>query len=54
MGQPQRQEHLYESLYGNGEPGTSKMNLGQREVLRLEDLVGDPIYYELADLSEPR
>ena len=52
MGQPQRQEYLYETLYGNGEPGTSPMNLGQREVLRLEDLLGDAVAYELTDFAQ--
>lgn len=52
MGLPQRQEHLYESLYGNGEPATGTVNLGQRDALRLEDLLGDAVAYELAEFVQ--
>ncbi len=52
MGQAQRQEYLDELAYGNGEPAHSKANAHRTEALRLEDLVGDPIYFELADRAE--
>lgn len=51
MGQPQRQEKFLETLYGNGENGSSKMNTQRADVLRLEELLDDPIYFELADNS---
>ncbi|HYF41156.1 MAG TPA: hypothetical protein VEA35_01790 [Ramlibacter sp.] len=51
MGQPQRQEQHYEALYGNGEPGHSKANAHRQDVLRLEELLYDPIEFELSDFS---
>ena len=51
MGQPQRQEQYYEALYGNGERGNSKANAHRQDALRLEDLLGDPIEFELSDFA---
>ncbi len=53
MGQPQRQEQHYEAMYGNGEPGTSKANAHRQDALRLEELLYDPIEFELGDFSAP-
>ena len=46
MGQPQRQEQYDEQALAFGQPLDGS-------VLRLEDLVDDPIRFELADLATP-